>query len=211
MTQKRNRFVLAVVVAMTALGAAAYTNTTTTLTNESSIAQDSPTIAQAELVDNTGLVVPAVVHVAPGADEAKAQRVVLTAQLLYTFWNTGDSSYLDRAVTPFFRDNTLPIGRPQGPDGPRAASALFRAAVPDLSCQLADLYVTGDTFTARLVFEGHFTGTYNGIQGKGQKVDFNAIDIQQTGADTRITQDWHLEDNLTFLQQAGLVTVAGTK
>ena len=40
---------------------------------------------------------------------------------------------------------------------------------------------------------------------------FNAIDIQQTGADTRITQDWHLEDNLTFLQQAGLVTVAGTK
>ena len=211
MTQKRNRYVLAVVVAMTALGAAAYTNTTTTLTNESSIAQDSPTIAQAELVDNTGLVVPAVVHVAPGADEAQAQRVVLTAQLLYTFWNTGDSSYLDRAVTPFFRDNTLPIGRPQGPDGPRAASALFRAAVPDLSCQLADLYVTGDTFTARLVFEGHFTGTYNGIQGKGQKVDFNAIDIQQTGADTRITQDWHLEDNLTFLQQAGLVTVAGTK
>src|SRR6266851_5279801 len=106
MTQKRNRFVLAVVVAMTALGAAAYTNTTTTLTNESSIAQDSPTIAQAELVDNTGLVVPAVVHVAPGADAAQAQRVVLTAQLLYTFWNTGDSSYLDRAVTPFFRDNT---------------------------------------------------------------------------------------------------------
>ena len=38
-----------------------------------------------------------------------------------------------------------------------------------------------------------------------------AIDIQHAGADTRITEDWHLEDNLTFLQQAGLVTVAGSK
>jgi len=59
-----------------------------------------------------------------------------------------------------------------------------------------------------LVFQGHFTGTYNGIQGHGQSIDFTAIDIQQTGDDSRITQGWHLEDNLTFLQQAGLVTVA---
>jgi predicted ester cyclase len=163
------------------------------------------------LVDHSaGLVVPASVHTATGADLAKARAVVHTAQLIYTFWNTGDTTFLDQAVNPDFRDNTLPAGRPQGPAGPIAASAAFRTAVPDLTCQLADLYVTGDTFTARLVFQGHFTGTDRGIKGRGQPINFNAIDIQHVGAESRIIEDWHLEDNLTFLQQAGLVTIAGS-
>jgi predicted ester cyclase len=165
-----------------------------------------------DLVDHSpGLVVPGAVHVAAGADMQQARTVVRTSQVLYTFWNTGDTSYLDQAVTSDFRDNTLPPGRPQGPTGPRVASAGFRAAVPDLTCEVPELYVTGDTFTAHLVFRGHFTGTYNGVQGHGQTIDFNAFDIQHVGAGTRINEDWHLEDNLTFLQQAGLVTVASAK
>ncbi len=163
-----------------------------------------------DLVDHSeGLVAPAAVHTAAGADLAQARAVVHTAQLLYTFWNTGDTTFLDQAVSPDFRDNTLPSGRPQGPAGPVAASAAFRTAIPDLTCQLADLYVTGDTFTARLVFQGHFTGTNSGVTGRGQPINFNAIDIQHVGGESRITEDWHLEDNLTFLRQAGLVTIAG--
>jgi predicted ester cyclase len=165
-----------------------------------------------DFVDHSdGLVLPVSVHTPAGADLGQARSVVHTAQVLYTFWTTGDTTFLDEVVAPDFRDNTLPPGRPQGPAGPRAASAAFRTAVPDLTCQLADLYVTGDTFTARLVFQGHFTGTYNGIRGRGQPINFNAIDIQHVGAGARITEDWHLEDNLTFLQQAGLVTIAGSK
>jgi len=167
--------------------------------------------ATSDLVDHSaGLVVPASVHTATGADLAHARAVVHTAQLIYTFWNTGDTTFLDQAVSPDFRDNTLPTGRPQGPAGPIAASAAFRTAIPDLTCQLADLYVTGDTFTARLVFQGHFTGTDRGIKGRGQPINFNAIDIQHVGAESRIAEDWHLEDNLAFLQQAGLVTIAGS-
>jgi predicted ester cyclase len=164
-----------------------------------------------DLVDHSdGLVLPVSVHTPAGADLAQARTVVHTAQVLYTFWTTGDTTFLDQAITADFQDNTRPPERPQGPAGPRAASSAFRTAVPDLTCQLADLYVTGDTFTARLMFQGHFTGTYNGIQGRGQPINFNAIDIQHVGAGARITEDWHLEDNLTFLQQAGLVTIAGS-
>jgi predicted ester cyclase len=194
-------------LALTSCGRAPSVASTAPVTTSSSSAA---TIS--DVVDhNAGLVVPASVHMAAGGDLAQARAIVHTAQLLYTFWNTGDTTFLDEAVTPNFRDNTLPAGRPQGPAGPRAASAAFRTAVPDLTCQLADLYVNGDTFTARLVFQGHFTGTYNGIEGHGQTVDFNAIDIQHVDAGARIIEDWHLEDNLTFLQQAGLVTIAGSK
>ncbi len=156
--------------------------------------------------DEPGLVRPGTVHAEKGADPDRVRAVVLTARRLYTFWSTGRTRYLDQAVTDDFQDRTLPAGRPQGPQGPRAASKAFRAAVPDLSCELADLYVTGDTFTARLVFRGHFTGTFQGTKGRGQEVRFDAIDIQHAnGPGHRITEDWHLEDNLTFMQQIGVL------
>lgn len=162
------------------------------------------------LIDRTpGLVRPASVHVS-STDDERERTMVHVAQQLYTFWNSGDTRYLDTAVSPGFRDNTLPSGRPQGPAGPIAASSTFRAAVPDLTCEVADLYVTGDTFTARLVFAGTFTGTYNGVRGAGQPIRFGAIDIQHVGGEGKIIEDWHLEDNLTFLQQSGLVRIAGT-
>ncbi|MVU82895.1 ester cyclase [Nocardia sp. ET3-3] len=159
----------------------------------------------ADPVDRSGdLVVPLAVHVDGGLGTDRAAREVHVAQLLYTFWNTGNTDYLDRAITPSFRDNTLPAGRPQGPTGPAVASKAFRAAVPDLTCELSDLYVTGDTLTARLVFRGHFTGVYDGARGAGQPVEFDAIDLQRLGGDhTLITEDWHLEDNLAFLRQIG--------
>jgi predicted ester cyclase len=79
--------------------------------------------------------------------------------------------------------------------------------VPDLTCELSDLLVVGDKLAVRLRFRGHFTGQLNGIDGHGQEIDFVAFDIQRVGAE-KIVEDWHLEDNLTFLRQAGLVTVA---
>ncbi|MGU3435898.1 ester cyclase [Actinomycetes bacterium M1A6_2h] len=183
------------VLAAAALSVAACTPNTTAATEDVSVVDGS-----------TDLVVPGHVDLGNAPVTDRTREVVRIAQTLYTFWNTGDPTYLDRAVDSGFVDNTLPSGRPQGPTGPAAASEGFRAAIPDLTCELADLYVTGDTFTARLLFRGHFTGTYNGHSGTGQPIDFGAIDIQHVG-DTRIVEDWHLEDNLTFLQQAGIVQV----
>jgi hypothetical protein len=90
----------------------------------------------------------------PSADLAQARAVVHSAQLLYTFWNTGDTTFVDQAIAPGFKDNTLPPGHAQGPTGPTGASAAFRTAVPDLTCQLSDLYVSGDTCTAHSCSRG---------------------------------------------------------
>lgn len=165
------------------------------------------TIDATTLIDSAPeLVRPTEGTVDSSLDNDRAKHMVRIAQLLYTFWNTGDTSFLDRAVDPSFVDNTIPPGRPQGPTGPATASAAFRTAVPDLTCELADLLVVGDKFTARLRFRGTFTGTYGTTQGNGQEIDFIAFDIQHVG-DDRIVEDWHLEDNLTFMLQAGLVSL----
>lgn len=138
--------------------------------------------------------------------QARARHLVRTAQLLYTFWHTGEERWFHLAVDDSFLDNTLPPGRPQGPAGALQASVAFRAAVPDLTCELADLLVVGDKLAVRLRFRGTFTGTFAGASGAGQQIDFVAFDIQHVDRD-RIVEDWHLEDNLTFLAQAGLVAV----
>lgn len=100
--------------------------------------------------------------------------------------------------------STLPPGRAQGVEGPLKASRAFRAAVPDLRCEVLQMIVAGDRVTAALRFTGHFTGTLGERQGQGQAIDFIAMDIYRI-ADGRIAEDWHLEDNLAFMRQAGLV------
>ncbi|MNL79394.1 SnoaL-like polyketide cyclase [compost metagenome] len=55
-------------------------------------------------------------------------------------------------------------------------------------------------------FKGHFTGTFSTISGQGQAIDFIATDLLRV-ADGRITDNWHIEDNLTLLSQMGVATV----
>lgn len=56
---------------------------------------------------------------------------------------------------------------------------------------------------SHLHFSGHFTGVFNENKGAGQPIEFIATDILAVRAG-KITDNWHLEDNLTFLQQIGL-------
>lgn len=131
----------------------------------------------------------------------------ITAALRYdTFWATGDESLARAALSPSFKDNTLPPGRPQGVEGPLTASKGFRGAVPDLDCEVTQLLVAGDRVVALLRFKGHFTGTFQGKKGTGQTVDFIATDTYRI-ENGRIAEDWHLEDNLTFLKQIGVVSL----
>jgi predicted ester cyclase len=136
--------------------------------------------------------------------KAQADAEILAARRFYAFWNTGDTSYLDAVVAPSFTDRTLPKGRPQGPAGPAFASKNFRAAVPDLRCEVQQLMIAGDRVVAHLRFRGHFTGTFGSRKGGGQAVDFIATDILRVQGG-RITDNWHLEDNLTLFQQLGVV------
>jgi predicted ester cyclase len=122
----------------------------------------------------------------------------------YGFWANGSTALLSRAVGADFVDHTLPIGRPQGPSGPAQASKTFLGAVPDLKVTVIQRLVVGDRIVSHLRFTGHFTGQFMGQAGSGQQVNFIATDIVRV-RNGRITDNWHLEDNLTFLQQIGAI------
>jgi predicted ester cyclase len=164
------------------------------------IALATPALA-AEGVDIDELVV------ATSIPESQRDAVVTAARAFYAFWNTGDEAGLKRAIAPSFIDHTLPAGRPQGPGGPAFASRRFRAAVPDLAVRIKKMIVAGDYVTVHMTFTGHFTGMFGQAQGKGQPIEFIATDLVKV-ENGRITDNWHIEDNLTLLQQMGVAKVA---
>ena len=163
--------------------------------------------AGAAQVDDATAVTMAMPHeLVVAGDITPAQRAAILAPInnLYGFWNNGSPELLKKALSPEFFDHALPPGRPQGPAGPAAASKGFLAAVPDLVVTVVQQVVAVDRVVSQVRLTGHFTGKLGDTQGKGQAIDFLAIDILRV-RDGKVTDNWHLEDNLGFMQQAGLL------
>ena len=166
-----------------------------------------PRAAAAVQVDDATAVALAAPHeLVVAGDLTPAQRTAILTPIneLYGFWNNGSPDLLKKALSPDFFDHALPPGRPQGPAGPAAASKGFLAAVPDLVVTVVQQVVAVDRVVSQVRLTGHFTGKLGDVQGKGQAIDFTAIDILRV-RDGKVTDNWHLEDNLGFMQQAGLL------
>jgi predicted ester cyclase len=145
--------------------------------------------------------------VATSVPDAQRDATLKAVRAFYEFWNSGDEAFLKEAIAPTFTDRTLPPGRPQGPEGPAFASRQFRAAVPDLTVTVEKMILAGDYVTVHMRFTGHFTGTFGRVQGNGQAIAFIATDLVKI-ENGRITDNWHIEDNLTLLQEMGVAKVA---
>ena len=136
--------------------------------------------------------------------EQAAQSVILAARRYAAFWNTGEPRCAEVALARDFFDRTLPPGRPQGLKGVLDASNNFRAAIPDLRTEIEELLVVADRAVVRYLFTGHFTGSFKGLKGDGREISFRAVDIYRV-QNGQISDNWHLEDNLSLMQQLGIV------
>jgi|SRR5580700_3443434 predicted ester cyclase len=136
--------------------------------------------------------------------EQAAQPVILAARRYAAFWNTGEPRYAEAALAKNFVDRTLPSGRLEGLKGVLEASKNFRAAIPDLRTEIEELLVVNDRAVVRYIFTGHFTGRFKDLKGDGREISFRAVDIYRV-QNGQISDNWHLEDNLSLMQQLGVV------
>ena len=146
------------------------------------------------------------VTVATTIPDAQRDSTMEAVRAFYGFWDTGDETLLKQAIAESFTDRTLPAGRRQGPDGPAFASRNFRAAVPDLRVELEKVILAGNYVTVHMKFSGRFTGVFGQTAGKGQPIAFIATDLVKI-EDGRITDNGHIEDNLTLFQEMGIVKI----
>jgi predicted ester cyclase len=68
------------------------------------------------------------------------------------------------------------------------------------------MLVADDYVTVHMEFKGHFTGSFGQTKGKGQAIDFIATDLLKV-TNGRITDNWHIEDNLSLLSEMGVAKV----
>jgi len=146
---------------------------------------------------------PRSIILATGQEQA-AQPMILAARRYAAFWNTGEARYAEAGLAQNFVDRTLPAGRPQGLKGVLEASKNFRAAIPDLRAEIEELLVVNDRAVVRYIFTGHFTGIFKDVKGDGRAISFRAVDIYRV-QNGQISDNWHLEDNLSLMQQLGVV------
>jgi predicted ester cyclase len=159
--------------------------------------------AAASAAENENLPTPRSIILTAGQEQA-AQPVILATRRYAAFWNTGEARYGEAALSGNFVDRTLPPGRPQGLKGVLEASKNFRAAIPDLRAEIEELLIVEDRAVVRYLFTGHFTGRFKDLKGDGREISFRAVDIYRV-QNGQISDNWHLEDNLSLMQQLGVV------
>lgn len=134
--------------------------------------------------------------------------VPLPLKGFYEAFDTGDVQSLDHCISPLWVDNTLPPGRHPGREGMKQAILALRGAVPDLHCSVETVLSSGDMASVRIVFSGTHTGAFLGAPPTGNPIRFLAFDMHHI-ADGKIVESWHLEDNLSVLQQMGILPALG--
>jgi predicted ester cyclase len=86
--------------------------------------------------------------------------------------------------------------------------APFRASFPDVRMEIMELIAEGDTVVGRFACTATHTGPWLGHPPTGRRFErIDEIGIYRL-RHGKISRTWSLEDNLTRLQQLGLVQVA---
>ena len=116
----------------------------------------------------------------------------------------GDVAAIDELVAPDFVDHQPFPGVPPTRDGLKQAVPLFRAAFPDGSFVIEDLFGEGDRIALRTTFRGTHQGEYAGVPATGKAVEFTAIDLLRIDGG-RMVEHWGLGDDLGLLTQLGVI------
>jgi predicted ester cyclase len=83
--------------------------------------------------------------------------------------------------------------------------AAWRAAFPDLHCSVENVIRDGDRIAWTVRATGTHLGEFMGIPATGRKVDFLSINEGRADADGAFAEHWVVMDQLTMLQQLGVV------
>lgn len=111
---------------------------------------------------------------------------------------------LDEFVAPdvvmHFAGNAEPMDR----EASKQMLQMFYSAFPDLHHTFEDQIAEGDKVTLRMTFHGTHQGEFQGIPPTGKEIAVEAIVVDRM-ADGKMVEHWSNMDNLSLLQQLGVM------
>jgi steroid delta-isomerase-like uncharacterized protein len=132
----------------------------------------------------------------------------ISIQRLYELINAGDlDGFAQQFADDFVERDEIP-GIPPTKEGVVLYFHMLLAAFPDMRMDVKDLIVSGDKAVARLQVSGTHQGDFMGIPATGNSVAVNLIDIIRFGDDGLAREHWGVVDQLSMMQQLGVIPTA---
>jgi steroid delta-isomerase-like uncharacterized protein len=123
-------------------------------------------------------------------------------------FNAGD---LDGAIAVFAPDAVVHMSsapKPLTMEEFKQLFALLSSAFTGGISTVEDMIAEGDRVVSRLTFHGTHTGDMIGIPATGKSVMISEIIIDRL-ADGKIVESWRLFDQMTMMQQLGVIPTPG--
>ena len=117
--------------------------------------------------------------------------------------NKNEAAY-DELNDPEFVNLSSPPGVPSDREGGKMFLWGFFDAFPDSRFTIDDMIAEGDRVVTKKTFTGTHTGDFAGIPATGRTVTLQYVDIMRV-RDGRIVEHWLSMDQLSFMQQLGVI------
>ena len=103
-----------------------------------------------------------------------------------------------------FVNLSAPPGVPNDKEGGKMFLGAFINAFPDSYVTIEDMIAEGDQVVTKKTFTGTHTGEFSGIPPTSNRVSIQYVDIMRV-RDGQIVEHWLSMDQLSFMQQLGVV------
>ena len=103
-----------------------------------------------------------------------------------------------------FVNHSAPPGIPSDREGGKIYLGAFLGAFPDCHFTIDDMIAEGDQVVTKKTFTGTHEAEFAGIPPTGKRVTLQFVDIMRV-RDGRITEHWLSMDQLSFMQQLGVI------
>ena len=123
------------------------------------------------------------------------------------FYNQGNIERADQffAASYVHHDPALPQVRDL--EGLKEALRAFLAGCPDLHITTDELVGEGDKVLKRWTYHCTHTGDLSGMPPTGNRITMSGLELFRL-ADGKIAESWNAYDNLSMLQQLGVIPAA---
>ena len=118
--------------------------------------------------------------------------------------NEKNEAVYDELNDPEFVNLSSPPGVPSDREGGKMFLFGFLNAFPDCHFTIDDMIAEGDQVVTKKTFTGTHESDFMGIPPTGNKVTLQFVDIMRV-RDGRIVEHWLSMDQLSFMQQLGVI------
>ena len=118
--------------------------------------------------------------------------------------NNKNWAAFDELNAPDFVNLSSPPGIPNDREGGKVYLGAFLGAFPDSRFTIEDMIAEGDRVVTKKTFTGTHTAEFVGIPPTGRRVTLQFVDIMRV-RDGRIVEHWLSMDQLSFMQQLGVI------